>query len=141
MPPFSSALSLLVLASQVVTEIFHKNPAIGDIKLKEVLGHTPRQSLAQKLDISESGTAIMSVTLRKRKRAQAKDSPYIGTARQGVLGDLLCLNAKKVVKDGECKGVARSNRKLTRHRKRRAERSKDKDQLEETLATVNVNAE
>lgn len=24
-----------------------------------------------------------------------------------MLGDLLCLNAKKVVKDGECKGVAR----------------------------------
>jgi len=31
--------------NQVVTEIFHKNPAIGDIKLKEVLGHTPRQVL------------------------------------------------------------------------------------------------
>ncbi|KAF5840259.1 divergent PAP2 family-domain-containing protein [Dunaliella salina] len=31
--------------NQVVTEIFQKNPAIGDIKLKEVLGHTPRQVL------------------------------------------------------------------------------------------------
>lgn len=30
---------------QLVQELLQKNPAIGDIKLKEVLGHTPRQVL------------------------------------------------------------------------------------------------